>query len=62
MPQVGQIAQSILSELERAAGAIVRLRLDIEAEAAVGFAEDVEAVVRDNATTLRFGTAVFEKE
>ena len=40
----------------------MRLRLDIEAEAAVGFAEDVEAVVRDNATTLRFGTAVFEKE
>ncbi len=27
-----------------------------------GFPEDVEAVVRDNAGTLKFGTAVFEKE
>lgn len=62
VPQVGQIAQSILSELERAHGAKVRVRLDIEADAPGGFPEDVEAVVRDNAATLKFDTAVFEKE
>ena len=43
-------------------GAKVRVRLDIEAEAPGGFPEDVEAVVRGNAATLKFGTAVFEKE
>ncbi len=62
VPQVSQIAQSILSELGRASGAKVRVKLDIEADAASGFPEDVEAVVKDNAATLKFGTASFEKE
>lgn len=62
VPAISQIAQSILSELERASGAKLRVRLDIWAEADGGFPEDVEAVVRDNAATLRFATAVFENE
>lgn len=61
-PQVGQIAQSILSELERAKGTKIRIRLDIEAEASGGFPEDVESVVSDNAASLKFGSAVFERE
>ncbi len=62
VPQISQIAQSILSELGRATGASVRVRLDIEADAPNGFPEDVEGVVRDNAATLKFGTAAFERE
>jgi len=58
--QMGQIAQSVLSELERAAGAKIRVRLDIEAEAPGGFPKDVEDIIRDSAATLRFGTVTFE--
>jgi hypothetical protein len=52
-PQVSNIAQSILSELDRARGTAVTLRLDIHAETADGFPEDIESVVRDNAASLR---------
>jgi hypothetical protein len=52
-PQVSNIAQSILSELDRARSTTVTLTLDIHAETADGFPEDVESVVRDNAASLR---------
>jgi hypothetical protein len=52
-PQVSNIAQSILSELDRARGTKITLTLDIEAETANGFPEDVEGIIRDNAATLR---------
>jgi hypothetical protein len=52
-PQVSNIAQSILSELDRVRGTTITLTLDIDAEAADGFPDDVESVVRDNATSLR---------
>jgi hypothetical protein len=51
-PLVSQIAQSILSELDRVRGTTITLTLDIDAETAVGLPEDVEAVVRDNARSL----------
>jgi hypothetical protein len=46
-PQVSNIAQAILAELERVRGAKITLTLDIDAEAPSGFPEDVESVVRD---------------
>lgn len=49
-PQVSNIAQSILSELDRVRGTRVTLTLDIDAETVDGFPEDVESVVR---ATLR---------
>ena len=59
-PQVSNIAQSILSELDRVRGAKITLILDIDAEAAEGFPEDVESVVRDNARDLRISDFGFE--
>jgi hypothetical protein len=61
-PQVSNIAQSILSELDRVRGTKMTLTLDIDAETAEGFPEDVESVVRDNAASLRITDFGFEGE
>jgi hypothetical protein len=59
-PQVSQIAQAILAELARAGDAKVTLKLDIEAESAAGFSDDVVSVVTANAQTLKFEQNGFE--
>jgi len=59
-PQVSNIAQSILSELDRVRGTRMKLTLDIDAETTEGFPEDVESVVRDNAASLRITDFGFE--
>ena len=46
------IAQSILSELDRVRATTVTLTPDIDAESPAGFPEDVGGVVRDNAASL----------
>jgi hypothetical protein len=61
-PQVSNIAQSILSELDRVRGTTVTLTLDIDADNAAGFPEDVESIVRDNAGSLRITDFGFEGE
>lgn len=61
-PQVSNIAQSILSELDRARGTKITLTLDIDAETAEGFSEDIENMVRDNARDLRITDFGFEEE
>jgi hypothetical protein len=61
-PQVSNIAQSILSELDRVRGTRMKLTLDIDAETADGFPEDIESVVRDNAASLRITDFGFEGE
>lgn len=61
-PQVSNIAQSILSELDRVRGTKMTLTLDIDAETPEGFPEDVESVVRDNAASLRITDFGFEGE
>ena len=61
-PQVSNIAQSILSELDRARGTTITLMLDIAAETVDGFSEDVETIVRDNAASLRITDFGFEEE
>ncbi|HZZ61311.1 MAG TPA: hypothetical protein VFE63_09075, partial [Roseiarcus sp.] len=43
-PQVSNIAQSILAELDRVRGTKITLTLDIDAETSSGFPEDVESV------------------
>jgi predicted AAA+ superfamily ATPase len=60
--QVSNIAQSILSELDRVRGTSMKLTLDIDAETTEGFPEDVESVVRDNAASLRITDFGFEGE
>jgi hypothetical protein len=61
-PQVSNIVQSILSELDRVRGTRITLTLDIDAEAADGFPEDIESVVRDNAVSQRITDFWFESE
>jgi hypothetical protein len=61
-PQVSNIAQSILSELDRARGTTITLTLDIAAETPDGFSLDVETHVRDNAASLRITDFGFEGE
>jgi hypothetical protein len=62
-PQVSNIAQSILSELDRARGTTITLTLDIDAETADGFPEDIQSIVRDNnAASLRIADFGFEGE
>lgn len=48
------IIDSVISELMRADGVKLTLRLEIEATAPAGFDADDAAVVRDNAKTLKF--------
>jgi hypothetical protein len=59
-PRVSNIAQAILSELDRARGTTMTLALDIDAESTDGFPEDVENIVRDNAASLRITDFGFE--
>jgi uncharacterized protein len=61
-PKVSQIAQSILSELDRARGTSITLTLDIDAASDAGFADDIEAIVRDNAKSLGITDFGFEGE
>ena len=61
-PQVSNIAQSILSELDRARGTTITLVLDIAADTVDGFSEDIENIIRDNAASLRITDFGFEKE
>lgn len=60
--QISNIAQSILSELDRVHGTKMTLTLDIDAESTEGFPEDVQSVVRDNARSLRITDFGFEGE
>jgi len=48
------IVNSVVMELQRAQGAKVRIRLEIEADAAKGFPEEEIGIVRDNARNLKF--------
>jgi hypothetical protein len=59
-PTVSNIAQSILSELDRVRGTAITLTLDIDAEAPDGFPEDVVEIVKANAESLRITESGFE--
>ena len=61
-PQMSNIAQSILAELDRVRGATITLTLDIDAEVPSGFPDDVQSVVRDNARDLHITDFGFEEE
>jgi predicted AAA+ superfamily ATPase len=48
------ILNAVVMELQRTPGAKLKLTLEVECEAAGGFAEDEVSVIRDNAKQLRF--------
>jgi len=54
MKSFDAIVNAVVMELQRTHGAKVKLTLEIEAEAAAGFAEADIGVVRDNACHLKF--------
>ena len=52
----------LLSELSRVPGAIIKIKLDIEAKADLGYPQDVVDTVRDYSATLRIAHMNFERE
>ena len=48
------ILNAVVMELQRTPGAKLKLTLEIECEAADGFAEDEVSMIRDNAKHLKF--------
>ena len=55
-----QVFENVVAELERTAGASVRITLEMHAEAPDGFDDDVVDVVSDNAATLSFDVKRFQ--
>ncbi len=54
IPTVQKVVESVLAELQRTRGAVIKLTLEIEAETATGFDENDASIVRDNARALKF--------
>ena len=58
----GKIAEAVIQHLKAVFGAQVKVTLEIEAEFPAGWPEHVVRTVTENARTLKFETASFEKE
>lgn len=58
---VGDIAEAIVRQLEKAGKTEIRITLEVDADSESGFAEDVQRTVTENARTLRFDTHEFEE-
>ena len=54
IPNLQQITESVIAELQRTRGVKVTLRLDIEATAPDGFPPDDVSIIRGNTRTLKF--------
>ena len=59
--RASQVFENIIAELDRAEDVSFRITLEIQADANSEFPGDVESVVSDNAKTLGFTVARFEK-
>ena len=57
---VGQIAEALIAHLNRPDGSTGSITVEIEADAADGFPEDLRRTVSENARTLKFETSEFE--
>jgi hypothetical protein len=60
--QIGQIHEEVLRHLQNAAGARVKVTLEIEAESASGFSEETRRIVAENGRTLHFRQTEFTAE
>jgi predicted AAA+ superfamily ATPase len=58
---VGDIAEAIVRQLGKAGKTQVRITLEIDATSDLGFAEDVQRTVTENARTLKFESHEFEE-
>ena len=54
------VAEAIVSQLERTDGAKLSITIEVEAESPQGFDDRVQRTVTENATTLKFNTTEFE--
>ncbi len=59
--EVSDIADAIVAQLGRAPDATVRITLEIEAESAEGFSEELRRTVTENSRTLKFDAHEFEE-
>ena len=57
---VGQIAEALIAHLNRPDGSTVSITVEIQADAADGFPEDLRRTVSENARTLKFEISEFE--
>src|SRR5207248_1459101 len=57
---VDQISEALIAHLNRPAGSSVKVTVEIEAESAEGFPEDLRRTVSENARTLKFESSEFE--
>lgn len=60
LSKAGQVFESVINELDRAAGTKFRITLEVHAVAEEGFPQDVEDIVKDNAGTLGFSDKRFD--
>jgi urease alpha subunit len=58
---VGDIAEAIVRQLEKAGKTEVQITLEIDATSESGFPEDIQRTVTENARTLRFESHEFEE-
>ena len=59
--EAGRISEEILANLENLPGAELLVTLEIDVKVPEGVPEDVERVVSENATVLKFDFAEFKK-
>lgn len=59
---VGDVAESIVRQLGKGGKTEVRIRLEIDADCDMGFSEEVQRTVTENAQTLKFDTLEFEAD
>ena len=60
LAKAGQVFESVINELDRAPGTNFQITLEISANSELGFPEDVQSVVSDNASTLGFSDKRFD--
>ena len=60
LSKAGQVFESIINELDHAPGAKFKIMLEIQADSASGFSEELEEIVSDNASTLGFSSKRFD--
>lgn len=62
LKRLGQINEEVLRHLATAPGGSVRITLEIEARSPSGFGDDVQRIVIENGSTLRFAQTAFEAD
>ncbi len=57
----GDVVDNIIQHLAERSDTRVIINIEIQAESANGFQEDIQRVLKENANTLKFRSAAFEE-